>query len=64
MYLNVRVSRHSKEELALAIDKRLQVIDYKILFKKVSYATKKTKNKDILNLKQYCAMWPLVTHSN
>ena len=46
----VHVSRHLKEELAWAIDKQLQL--YNDI--KNGYTTKKTKNKDILNLKQYC----------
>ena len=34
-----------KKELAWAIDKRLQIISNKMLFKTVSYTTKKLKNK-------------------
>ena len=46
-YVNVHISRHLEEELALAIDKQLQVISS-------SYTTKKLKNKPVGNLKQYC----------
>ena len=52
MYVNVHVSRHLKEELAWAIDKRLQVISNKMLFKTATYTTMKLKNKAVLNLKQ------------
>ena len=34
-YMNVYISRHLKEELAWVIDKRLQVISNKMLFKAV-----------------------------
>ena len=34
-YMNIHVSRHLKEELAWAIDKWLQVISNKMLFKTV-----------------------------
>ena len=34
-YMNVHVSRHLKEELAWAIDRQLQVISNKMLFKTV-----------------------------
>ena len=46
--------RHLKEDLAWAVDKRLQVISNKMLLKTVSYTTEKLKNKAILDLKQYC----------
>ena len=39
-----------KEELAWAIDKQLQVVNYNY---NTSYTTKNIKNEDILNLKQY-----------
>ena len=51
MYVNVRVSKSLKEELAWAIDKRLWIISTKMLFKIVIAITKKLKNKA---LKQYC----------
>ena len=35
-YVNVCVSRHLKEELAWAIDKRFRVVSYKMLFKTVT----------------------------
>ena len=47
-----RVSKSLKEELAWAIDKRLQVVSYKMLFKTVRYTTKKLNKKAVLNLKQ------------
>ena len=53
MYVNVRVSRHLKEELAWVIDKWLWAISNKML---VVYTTKKLKNKAVLNLKQCIAM--------
>ena len=57
-YMNIHVSRHLKEELAWAIDRRLQAIS-----NLNSYTTKKLKNKAVLNI--ICvAMWPLVTCSN
>ena len=62
-YLNVRVSKSSKEELAWAIDKRLRVVSSKMLFKTVIYTTKKLKNKAVLNLKQFCIRY-YVTLSN
>ena len=34
MYIDVRVSSHLKEELAWAVDKRLQVLSTIMLFKK------------------------------
>ena len=51
-YVNVHVSRHLKEELAWAIDKRLRAISYIMLIKTV--IPLKIKNKDVLSLKQYC----------
>ena len=62
-YVNVRISRHLKEKLALAIDKQLRVSSNKMVFKTVSYATKKLKEKATLLLKQYC-MHCYVTFSN
>ena len=47
-YVNVRVSRHLKEELAWAIDKWLPVISNKMLTKTV--IPLKTKEKTVLNL--------------
>ena len=47
----VRVSRNLKEKLAWAIDKWLCVNSNKMLFKN-NYATKKLKNKAILNFKK------------
>ena len=35
VYVNVRISKWLKEELAWAIDKRLQVISNKMLFKQL-----------------------------
>ena len=61
--MNVRVSRHLKEELTLAIDKWLRIVSNKMLFKTVVAITKKLKNKAVLNLKQYC-MRCYVTLSN
>ena len=34
-YVNIRISRHLKEELAWVIDKQLRVISNKMLFKTV-----------------------------
>ena len=51
-YVNVRLSKSLKEELAWAIDKRHRVVSNKMLFKTVSYTTKKLKKKAVLNLKQ------------
>ena len=51
-YVNVRVSKSLKEELAWAIDKRLRVVSNKMLFKTVIATTKKLKKKAVLNLKQ------------
>ena len=49
VYVNVFVSKRLKEELAWAIDKRLQFVSYlKPLYHK------KLKNITVLNLKQYC----------
>ena len=48
--MNVCISRDLKEELALAIDKRLQVVSYEMLFKTVI----PLKKKAVLNLIQYC----------
>ena len=50
-YVNVHVSKSLKEELAWAIDKRLQIVSNKMLFIN-SYTTKKLKKKAVLNLKQ------------
>ena len=44
-YIDVHVSKSLKEELAWAIDKRLQLISNKMLFKIVIRTTKKLKNK-------------------
>ena len=54
--IDVRISSHLKEELAWAVDKRLQVISTIMLFKnsKSIKELKKLKNKAVLNLKQYC----------
>ena len=64
-YVNVRVSRYSKEELTwvIYVDKWLRVISNKMLFKTVVRTTKKLKNRAVLNLKQYC-MHCYVTLSN
>ena len=51
--VDVCISRHLKEELTWAIDKRLWVISTIMLFKN-SKSTKELKNKAVLNLKQYC----------
>ena len=61
--VNICISRHLKEELAWAIDKQFWLIISITLFKRVSYTTKKLKNKAIFNLKQYC-MHCYVTLSN
>ena len=47
-YVIVCMLKWLKEELARAIDKWLRVISNKMLFKTVSYTTKKLKNKAIL----------------
>ena len=55
--VNVHVSRHLKEELARAIDKRLRFKNNKMLFKTVTPLRNqriKQLNKAVLNLKQYC----------
>ena len=67
VYVNVHVSRHLKEELAWAIDKRLRVNCNKMLFKMVILL--ETKNIVALNLKQYylhcyVRMSTLVMYSN
>ena len=51
MCLGIRVLKHLKEELALAIDKWLQVISN---ICNVSYTIKKLNNKVVLNLNQFC----------
>ena len=51
--VDVRVSNHLKEDLALAVDKRLRVINTIMLFKN-SKSTKELKNKAVLNLEQFC----------
>ena len=53
-YMNVCILRHLKEELAWVLDKWLQLISNKMLFKTVIATTKKLKNKAALNLKRYC----------
>ena len=67
-YVNVRVSKSLKEELAWATDKRLQVISNIMLVKTVIQlcTTKKLKNKVVLSLFNIVcvAMWSLVTYSN
>ena len=50
-YVNVRVSKSLKEELAWAIDKRLRVVSNKMLFKTV-IPQRKLKKKAVFNLKQ------------
>ena len=52
----INVSSHLKEELAWAVDKRLWVISTIMLFKNGNNIKelKGTKNKAVLNLKQYC----------
>ena len=62
-YVNIRVLKSLKEDLAWAIDKRLRIVSNKMLFKTVSYTTKKLKNKAVLNLKQFCIRY-YVTLSN
>ena len=52
-----------KRRAGWAIDKWPQVISDIIIFKAVSYTTKKLNNKAILKLKQYC-MRCYVTLSN
>ena len=49
--MNVRVSRHFKEELAWAIDKWFQVTNNEMLFTTV--IPLRNKNKAVLSLKQY-----------
>ena len=46
MYVNLCILRHLKEELAWAIDNSFRIY---VIWN--GYATKKIKNKDILNLK-------------
>ena len=48
VYLNVYISKHSKEELVCAIDQQYRVISIIMIFKILSYITKKLKNKVIL----------------
>ena len=43
--MNICISRHLKEEMAWDIDKQLWVISDKMLFKMVTYATEKMKNR-------------------
>ena len=50
MLTYVAISRHLKEELAWAIDKQFWLIINITLFKRVSYTTKKLKNKAIFNI--------------
>ena len=61
-YVNVRVSKSLKEELAWVTDKRLRVISNIMN----SHTTKKLKNKVVLSLLNIVcvAMWSLVTYSN
>ena len=61
-YVNVRVSKSLKEELAWAIDKWVRVVSNKMLFKTV-IPQRKLKNKAALNLKQFCIRY-YVTLSN
>ena len=56
--MNVCISGHLKEELAWAIDKQLRVISNKMLLKQLYY--KETKEKAILNLKQYCMHYHVI----
>ena len=61
------ILRHLKEELALAIDKWLQVMSNTMLFKQLDhYTTKNLKVKAILieNNIVCIAMCPLVTYYN
>ena len=51
-YVNMHISKHGKEELAWAIDKRLQVISSKMLYKTV-IPLRNLRIKPF-NLKQYC----------
>ena len=51
-YVNVRISKSLKEELAWAMDKWLWVVSNKILFKTVIRTTKKLKKKAVLNFKK------------
>ena len=60
-YVNVRILRRLKEELAWAIDKQPWLIIKTMLFKAVIPLN--LKNKAILNLKHYC-MCCYVTFSN
>ena len=50
-YVNVRVSKSLKEEVAWAIDKRLRVVSNKMLFKTVIATTKKLKKKSHFKFK-------------
>ena len=50
--MNVCISKHVKEELAWAVHKQLRVVSNEMLFKTV--IPQKTKEKVVLNLKQYC----------
>ena len=61
--MGLYVLRHLKEELAWAIDKRLQVISDKMLN---SYTTKKLKNKAVLSQNNILCitMWSLDMYSN
>ena len=52
----VRISRCLKEELAWAMDKRLQIISHIMLLKN-SYTTEELKCKAIFKFKVYFAMW-------
>ena len=48
--MGIDVSKHLKEQLACATDKRLILIQCSLN----NYTTKKLKNKDVLTLKQHC----------
>ena len=50
MCMGIHVLRRLKEELAWATDKQLQIFSNIMLFKTVSYTTKKLKNKAFLSL--------------
>ena len=55
--VDVRVSSHLKEQLAWAVDKWLRIISTIMLLKNTVRGTKElkeTKNKAILNFRQYC----------
>ena len=65
VYIGIHISRHLKEELAWAMNKRLSIINNVMLLK--IYTTNKLKNKAVFksfNNILCVATWSLVTYCN